>query len=186
MRTAVEGRSATQTAKEAAKEVICGLVAASGGTLRGKLRLNKAFYFAHLFYWREAADVLTDYPVVRLPNGPAIDQVDGLLSELVAEKRLVAGQVWNGPYRENVYRLAIEGSADTPYERATPQMKAIHEAIQFVEGRTAAELSELTHEHSFSWQTTPDGSELNIYLDVLPDEQRAEIEAALAEMRAGQ
>ena len=40
-----------------------------------------------------------------------------------------------------------------------------------MEGRTGAELSELTHEHSRSWQTTPNGQEMNIYVDLIDDEE---------------
>ncbi len=168
---------------EAAKDVICELIAASGGVLRGKLRLNKAFYFAHLFYWQEADDVLTDYPVVRLPNGPAVDDLDTLLLELAADNRIVVARAWNGPYRENVYHYA--GSPATE-DAQTPRTRAIRQAVDLVEGHTAAELSEMTHEHSWSWQNTSNGSELNIYLDVLSDEQRAEIARGIEEMRSAQ
>jgi Protein of unknown function (DUF4065) len=167
---------------EAAKDVICELIAASGGVLRGKLRLNKAFYFAHLFYWQEADDVLTSYPVVRLPNGPAVDNLDQLLTELVQVGRIEIKQTPNGPYVENVYHIVDDVDAA---DRHSARVRAIRQAVDLVEGRTAAELSEMTHEHSWSWQNTANGRELNIYLDVLSDEQRAEIVRGIEEMRAG-
>ena len=60
---------------ELAKQVICAIVEAAGGKLEGQVRLYKAFYYAHLYCWENAAEgVLTDYPIVRMPNGPGIDR----------------------------------------------------------------------------------------------------------------
>ena len=47
----------------------------AGDRIEGKTRLFKAFYFAHLFYARSAVDYLTDWPIVRMPQGPGIDPV---------------------------------------------------------------------------------------------------------------
>ena len=154
--------------KEAAKAVICELLAANGGILRGKIRLNKAFYFAHLYYWRDADGILTDHPIVRLPQGPCIDDASELLSELAAEGRISVQVGRAGPYQEYAYQL--EGTW-SQVDRSTPRGKAIHDAIALVQEKTAAELSELTHEHSRSWQMTPTGHEMDIYVDLIDDEE---------------
>jgi uncharacterized phage-associated protein len=163
-----------------AKEVICLLVGAAGGALRGKVRLNKAFYFAHLYYWREAGGVLTSHPIVRMPHGPGIDDAQRLIAELVEEGLLSVATSQNGPFDENVYRLTGEPS---PIDESTAKGRAISQAIAFVEGRTAAELSEITHEHSPTWRTTPDGGEMNIYLDLMDEEEIQSIRDRLAEIR---
>lgn len=168
------------SSRVAAKEVICLLIAAAGGALRGKVRLNKAFYFAHLYHWREFESFLTSHPIVRLPLGPCIDDVNDLISELVAEQKLSVTKSPNGPFEEYVYRLL---DPSPTVDDSTPRGKAIRDAIAFVEGRTGAELSEITHEHSRTWQSTPDGSEMNIYLDLVDDDDVRSIRARLKEIR---
>lgn len=167
--------------RAAAKEVICELIAAAGGALRGKVRLNKAFYFAHLYYWRDANGVLTEYPIVRLPLGPCIDDANDLLKELVHEERLSISSVPIGPFEENVYRLL---DTTLSFDSSTPRGRAISEAIEFVEGKTAAELSEITHEHSPSWRSTPNGQEMSIYLDLVDEDELRTIRKKLESVRA--
>ena len=165
-----------------AKDTICDLIAAAGGVMRGKVRLHKAFYFAHLFYWRDAEGVLTAHPIVRAPQGPFIDDGERLIEELRHEGALSIGTAPVGPFQETVYRLETQREIDPE----TPRGRAVHQAVELVINRTAAELSDLTHEHSVSWQTTENGREMDIYLDLLSDEQLAEMRREVAEVRAGE
>lgn len=169
-----------QASVEAAKSVICDLIAAAGGVLCGTVRLNKAFYFAHLYYWRDEKDVLTDYPIVRLPNGPCIDDYEILLEELARDGRIAISTRPLGPYSETVYRLV----EDRPVEHDSARASAIMSAVEFVESHSAVELTEITHEHSRSWQETPNGKEMNIYADLLSDEQIWEMKGRTAEVSA--
>lgn len=173
-------KSGSNTSKQSAKDVICELIAAAGGALRGKVSLNKAFYFAHLYYWRDASDVLTEHPIVRLPLGPCIDDASELLNDLVAEGRLIISSARVGPYEEYVYRLADEAPL---IDATTPRGRAIREAIAFIEDKTGAELSEITHEHSRSWVTTPNGQEMNIYIDLVEDEELDAIRRSICGVR---
>ena len=166
----------TLESRQAAKAVICELLATAGGTLKGRVRLNKAFYFAHLYYWRDALGVLTDYPIVRMPLGPGIDDGPSLVAELVQEERIIVSTAPIGPYQEYVYTLCRDIELDPKSSRTM----ALRAAIELVESRTGAELSELTHEYSRSWQATPDGREMDIYADLMSDE---ELEAARAEVQ---
>jgi hypothetical protein len=151
--------------REQAKQVICEIIAAAGGRLVGKVRLHKAFYYAHLYYWQRGTGVLTSYPVVRLPFGPAIDDGPQLVSELVREGRLRVTQQPNGPFKESVFELAQPFQID-PND---PRYQAIEEAVDQVKSKTAAELSEETHVFSRSWQDGQNGQELDIYADLLDD-----------------
>jgi hypothetical protein len=171
----------TPSAQEA-KDAICDLIAAAGGVFHGKVRLHKAFYFAHLFYWRDEAGVLTSHPVVRLPQGPFIDDGEHLIQELRRDGILTVGSAPVGPYQETVYRLTAERIVDTE----TPRWRAIRQAVDFVANRSAIELSELTHEHSLSWQQTENGKEMDIYLDVLDEDQLSAIREQIAEVRRSQ
>lgn len=162
----------------AAKRIICELIAAAGGVFCGTVRLNKAFYFAHLYYWRDEGDVLTDYPIVRLPNGPCIDDYDILLEQLAAEGRISISTRPLGPYTETVYQL----TSGQRFNHEGPPAAAILRAVEFVDSHSAVELSDITHEYSRSWQETPNGKEMNIYTDLLSDEEIWELKARTAQV----
>lgn len=154
-----------QSQREQAKQLICEIIAAAGGKLVGKVRLHKAFYYAHLYYWQRGPGILTSYPLVRLPFGPAIDDGPGLIAELVREGKLRVGSQPNGPYKETVFELAQPFQIDPN----GPRYQAIEEAVEQVKSKTAVELSEETHLYSRSWQEGQNGQELDIYADLLDD-----------------
>ncbi len=155
------------SARDDAKKVICDIVAASGGRLEGRVRLYKAFYFAHLFFWEESEGVLTDHPIVRMPQGPGIDDGEALVDELVAEKRLSVSYQNNGPFKETVFELPGRYEIDP----SDPRHRAIAEAVRLTEGQSATDLSRLTHELSRSWIAAKNGDVLDVYSDCLDDAQ---------------
>jgi len=161
--------------REAAKQVICEIIAASHGQLEGKLRLYKAFYYAHLYFWRNNRGVLTDYPIVRMPLGPGLDDGDGLLEELQHQGRISIGEQYNGPYKELVYKTLKPVRLDP----ASPRIKAIEEAAKWIEGKSATELSQETHVFSRTWREAGDGQALNIYLDILDDSEYNRVQQGL-------
>ncbi|HEX8243174.1 MAG TPA: hypothetical protein VF541_06755 [Longimicrobium sp.] len=162
-----------------AKEAILDLIAAAGGVFHEKVRLHKAFYFAHLFFWREGEGVLTAHPIVRAPQGPFIDEAERLLQELQRDGFLKMSTAPVGPFEEAVYHLHVPRSVP----RDTARGRAIYQAVDFVVNRSAAELSDLTHEHSITWQTTQDGREMDIYLDLLPSDALSRMRREIAELR---
>ncbi len=162
-----------------AKRVLCQIVQAAGGRLAGTVRLYKAFYFAHLYYWQRNDAPLTDHPIVRMPLGPGVHDGRRLLMELVADGALRASSQPVGPYAETVYEAA------RPFEVDPNDLgyQAVLEAVSLVEGRTASDLSELTHQYSRSWRLTADGDELPLYLDTLDDQQYDDLETRVNEAR---
>lgn len=174
------GNGRTLSSRDEAKEAILDLIAAAGGVFHGKVRLHKAFYFAHLFYWRDGAGVLTSHPIVRAPQGPFIDDAERLLQELQGDGEIVMSTAPVGPFEETVYHL----HAARTVGRDTPRGRAIYQAVDFVVNRSAAELSDITHEHSITWQTTENGREMDIYLDLLSSDARAKMRSEIAELRA--
>lgn len=160
-----------------AKQLIRDIVGVAGGELAGKVRLHKAFYMAHLFFWKEQEGLLTDYPIVRLPNGPGIDHGDDLIEELEQEGVLELGTRKVGPYSETVFRLV----ASIEIEPNNPRYDAIRKAVDWVKRKTATKLSEETHVWSRSWRNGVDGEELDIYLDLLTDERYEQIRRACSE-----
>lgn len=152
---------------EDAKQVICTILAAAGGEFHKKVALYKAFYYAHLFYWQENAGTLTDYPIVRMPQGPGIDDANRLLCELEQEGRIEIQREQYGPFPEYVYLLKEKFVIDP----TDPGYCAVEKAVKWVEGKSAGDLSRETHEYSRSWRQAADGQELDIYLDLMEDEE---------------
>lgn len=160
-----------------AQDVILEILRNADGEWTGKTKLFKAFYFAHLYYANERPGLLTDWPIARLPQGPGIDNSGRLFGELMREGFLAVEEVHEGPYPEYRYRLTVKGrDLERPPEDARV---AIKDAAAFCLPRTAAELSQITHERSRSWIEGKDGDVLNIYIDTIPDDEyerrRAEI-----------
>jgi len=152
-----------------AKDILIEIIRQAGGVFEGKTRLYKVFYFAHLFYF-ELSDgrILSEHPIVQMPEGPGIDRGDQLLRELKREKRIQVDSRQTGPYSEMIYRLI----GDQPTSLDREARSAIKEACTYVVGRSAQDLSAITHEFSHAWRIASSGEELNIYQDTLSDDQR--------------
>jgi hypothetical protein len=169
-----------QKARERAKRTILGLVAASDGRLVGKLRLNKAFYRAHLLYFEETGLELTGYPIVHLEQGPGIDNADDLIDELEQEGRLLES-IGNGPRkRERVYELVGTPVSDEDVDKTN----AIKRAVVWANALTEEELK--LGSHNRSWEESGMGKQQNIFVDVLSSERvlsiRAEADERLAKI----
>ena len=101
-----------------------------------------------------------------MPNGPGIDNADDLLGEMVDEGRLDFRVAHVGPYDAMKYSLKTNV---VPAELSVEEIGAIKSAVDFVKGKSATELSNITHEYSRSWQMAQNGDELNIYVDLEPE-----------------
>jgi hypothetical protein len=151
-----------------AEDVILEILRVTDGEWTGKAKLFKAFYFAHLYYAKQYPGLLTDWPIARLPQGPGIDQSSVLFGNLIRSGYITIEQTHEGPFPEYRYRLTPVGKdATRPPEDARD---AIEKAASFCLSRTAEELSLLTHERSRSWIEGQDGEVLDIYIDLIPDE----------------
>ena len=168
-----------QSGREQAKQLICDIIGAAGGRLVGKVRLHKAFYYAHLYYWQRGSGVLTSYPVVRLPFGPGIDHEPSLVTELVRDGKLHVAWQPNGPFKEAVFELTEPFQIDPN----TSRYRAIEEAVDLVKSKSAVELSEESHVFSRSWQAGQLGQELDIYSDLLDDLEYQQIVEDMTESR---
>lgn len=163
--------------KEEAKRVILKIIAIAGGKLRKKVALYKAFYYAHLWYWKEYTGILTDYPIVKMPHGPGIDRGTDLLSELEKDGLIKINKETGGFYDEQSFLLTSTHLID----RNDKDYQAIKKAVDYVIKKNAIKLSETTHENSISWQESEIGDELNIYLDLLEDEEYLDLKNRLNE-----
>jgi hypothetical protein len=166
-------------ARTNAQRVVLELIDAAGGTWDGKAKLFKAFYFAHLYYARQEPGILTDWPIVRTPQGPAIHQSSPLLQGLVKNGYLTFEAIQEGPYPDSRYRRTSKAVAEALPEQARAAIKA---AADFVLPRTASELSQLTRERSRSWLEAKDGDLLDIYIDLIPDDAYERGQEQLADL----
>ena len=166
----------TTEAKEQAKRMIRGILHLAGGSVAGRVRLYKAFYAAHLFYWQRHEGTLTDYPIVRMPYGPGIDRGSELLAELQNEGWITIRTRMSGPYQEDVFRL----SRSTRKEMlSTAEREAIERALRWVGKKSASVLSSETH-LSRSWNAVAQGQEMAIYLDVLTEDEYQRIQESVS------
>jgi hypothetical protein len=151
-----------------AQNVILQILRAGEGEWSGKLKLHKAFYFAHLFYANEHPGVLTNWPIARLQHGPGIHEGEKLIEEMANEGLLTVELVHEGPYPECRYRLT-EKTLTVPPDMDEGARAAVNKATQFCKDRAAADLSQLTHDMSRSWNEGETGDILDIYIDTIPE-----------------
>lgn len=154
--------------KEKAKRIVAEIIRLSSAQrCHGKTRLFKAFYFAHLYYAKERGYNLTEWPIVRMPHGPGVDNFNLLMDELVREHIVKVEHEQEGPYQSYCYELIRDNLAALSDEEEI----AIKEAVTLVDCKPATELSDLTHERSRAWNRGVNGDELDIYIDLLSDEE---------------
>jgi len=167
-------------ARVSAQDVILEILRDADGEWAGKTKLYKAFYFAHLYYANDRPGLLTDWPIARMPQGPGIDKGDTLLAELVRDGFMTVEHFHDGPYPENRYRLTDKGrqAGGLPDDARC----AIEKATIFCQDKTAAQLSQITHESSRSWNQARDGEILDIHIDTIPDDEYETRKAELARL----
>jgi hypothetical protein len=162
-----------------AKKIIVELVRQAGGQFQNKTNLFKAFWKAHLAYAANSPGYLSTWPIIRMPNGPGIEDFDYLLSEMLADGWLTIDETQVGTYRAMVFSL---GPSCPPPSLPEAALEAIREGVKAVDGKSATAVSDESHRQSRVWREAKDGEELDIYLDLIDDEQRARLEADLAHM----
>lgn len=159
--------SRSSTDRHLAKQVILEIVRQAGGRFRNATNLYKAFYYAHLYYAKDQVGLLTEWPIVRMPRGPGIDDGDVLISELKSAGVLRTKKVPVGPHVAEEYLLTDENLPGDPLPEEA--VEAIKEAVKFVKNRSARLVSDTVHEFSRSWKKCSNGEPLDIYIDLLSD-----------------
>lgn len=163
-----------------AEHVVIELIRQAGGVWDGRSKLFKAFYFAHLYYAADEPGILSDWPIVRMTHGPGIQDSAVLLSRLTNRGDLAIERIHEGPYPECRYRLATKAASASPLP--ADAVKSIKAAADFVIPKSAAELTQLTQQRSRSWREAKDGEIIDIYVDLLPDEEYDAEKAKLAHL----
>lgn len=167
--------------REKAKRIFAKIIAAYPGELRGRFRLVKAFYYAHLFYWDENADTLTEHPIVKMDRGPGVKDYRGLLGELCSEKQI-----------EEVEAKPVEGESNRLFrliesialDEEDEEDRAIIRACKHVAKYSREELTEKTHRESHSWKEAKEGCTLDIYRDLMNEDEYSKMCGELAKLRS--
>jgi hypothetical protein len=159
------------------------------GKLRGLDResLTAIFWSAHLYYAKRNPGYLTNWPLLRSRWGVEIKDASALLAELVEEGLLQVEQVERGPFPVAVYcPTGKEDGAELPGAAVQAIRQAWDEASALLPFRCG-----WPPLYSRTWRHTPEGEEMDVYLDLIPEElyeeQRRELEglrAALSEPRS--
>ena len=149
-----------------AKNLVCALVHFEGGRFEGKTRLNKAFWRAHVYHYRHHAGLLSKYPIARLPEGPAIDDLDDLLVILEREGRI---EIQEQPKHGHIETVVVLRSAPPVLE--ADEETAVREAIEWIKGKTAVQVRDESHELSAAWQRGKNGEIIDLAFDALDREE---------------
>jgi hypothetical protein len=155
-----------------AKNIICALVHREGGRFEGKTRLTKAFWRAHVYHYRKGSGLLSKYPIARLPEGPAIDNLDQLLIALEREGRIEITDQTSGRYLETV--IILRSEAPTLRE---DEEDAVSDAIRWVKDKSAAQVADESHKLSWGWQRRRTGDIIDVQFDGLDYEEVEELQA---------
>jgi hypothetical protein len=169
--------------KERAKRIIAEIIKQNGGVFVNKTNLFKAFYRAHLYYADREVGYLSDWPIVKMPRGPGIDNFDLLLGELLTDGVLHVDEIDVG--NKTAIRFEWTGQELHGERLSDDAIQAIRKGVEMVQGKTADSVSHESHRDSRSWQEAKNGERLNIYLDSLSDDEyrrRVSHSAKLAEV----
>jgi hypothetical protein len=164
--------SALLREQDRAALVVYEIVRQNGGTFQNKTNLFKAFWKAHLNYTRKHGGYLTGWPIVRMPNGPGIGDFDIVLGKLLSEGLIRCEEATVGQFAAFVFEISKDSSP--PFSLTANEIEAIREAVQETANKSATSVSKESHDASRTWRDAKDGDELNIYLDLVPDEQYAD------------
>src|SRR5687767_5918229 len=120
--------------RQRACDIILEILRQAGGEMP-KTLLYKAFWLAHLYYAKTSPGFLSDWPIVRMPFGPGIDQGDSLLVDLLDEGQVAAQHVAKGPFVETRFFLPKPLDAEN---RLPPEaVDAIRAGVDDVKGQHA-------------------------------------------------
>ncbi len=163
--------------RDEVKRVIAAIVQVNGGRLESKTALFKAFYAAHIVYWRRSEGLLSTWPMARMPEGPGIDDHKALLREMEGDGWLRIEKRLDGPHWEHIF-VSTRKVAVAPEEE-----EAIKAGLAWLDGRKGKAASLWSKEVGRIWHHRENGDLLDIYIDALDEDEITETEQRLEETR---
>lgn len=129
----------------------------------GLTKLYKVSYLADFAHYRGYGASITGAQYVHNHHGPTAKQTAPIL------RKLESGDVID--IQETLYlgmpqkKVVVHNSVDTS-SLSTEELKTIDEVIELVRGRTATEISEMTH-RELGWKLTEPGEEIPYFATYL-------------------
>jgi hypothetical protein len=166
---------------------------APSGT-RGLTReaINYLFWLAHLYYARNNPGYLTTWPIIRKPWGVQLRDDVALLRDLTEQELVRTEQMEIGPFPVILYcRNDKAEESDLPAKAVHAIQLAIQLGLGFPLGFAVPYFLPLPFYrawptfHSRAWRDTPDGEEMDIYLDLIPEELYEEQRHQLESLKQG-
>jgi hypothetical protein len=139
------------------------------------------FWFAHLYYAKSHPGYLTNWPLVRIRWGIEIKGLSALLADLVEEECVGVNQLERGPFSVTVYH-ATDKDKEGDSELSEEAVGAIQRAVNG-DSPTRPFFWGWPGVCSRAWQNTPEGEEMDIYLDLIPEDQYEERRRQLEGLR---
>ena len=139
-----------------AKEMV--VYFAHGCTNLGRVKLNKAMFYADFACFASSARSMSGLMYARATHGPVVDQYDAFFGEMVREGVIQECSVLYGPYDVNVFQPISEFDASI-FTRQ--ELDILGKVAEFVnEFATATELSNYSHKERL-WVENDDGKLLS-------------------------
>lgn len=171
--------------RERAQAVVLAAVLAAGGRWCRKTTLWKAFWWAHLESMRERGAELTDYPIVRLPQGPAPNDGDVLIAALVQAGHIHRDTDRNPSHPSEIFHVSNTETARQWVQTmlAPDEIAVVERAARKFKDMTARAASDFSHRYSREWRELSNGKSMSIYRDLLSKESldRAQSDSADAQ-----
>ena len=162
-------------------EILRQLTSGNSYPLVGRAELTQLFWLAHLYYARRGRGYLTAWPFIRTPNGFEIHKGVSLVEGLVRQGLAGVKEEEFGPLPRTLYFWTGKALAPDLAEQA---VEAIRQALAFFHANRNLPWG-WYRAHSRAWEKTPDGEEVDIYLDLIPDRVYEEETRMLQELDAG-
>jgi hypothetical protein len=167
--------------KNRAVRIVAEIIHQAGGVMTGTTGLYAAFYLAHLYYAESEPGYLSDWPIVKVRNGPAIHFGSQLIAEMKETGILSTEHIQVGPFR--AVRLQLCEGVLPGEALQEDAIHAIGRAVELLRHKSMAELHELIRDFSRSWHSAQQGEEMSIYIDPIPDDEYESGQVRLAELR---
>lgn len=152
----------------------------------GATKLNKILFFADFSSFIKTGKPVTGAVYMRQDNGPVPRRLVPAREELIGRGRAVIqkNELWNGMVQNRLIALdKADLSAFTKEE-----LQQVEAVVENLDGRTAAEVSKLSHDECLAWEIAEDGEDIPYeaaFLLPLRECEGAEVRAAqLAQSQA--
>lgn len=155
-----------------AKAVLLATLRAAGGEMQNRTNLFKVFWMAHLAHMAHHGWSLTDWKIVHLPRGPGPNNGKDLLAALESDGFIVQQEVdsWGRTAKSAKIANHQKTLALIESELNAAEIESVELMTKAAANSTASALSDWSHEVSRAWNRTVNGQTMDIYLDLLADE----------------